>query len=111
MKTHTIGYTEHALGDLEKIYGWIARDSPTNAEAMIRRITTSIDRLASMPRTGRPAVEQDRIIYELRQLSVRPYRVLYTIQNTRIVILRVRHSAQDDLTPEELQDAPPDHHA
>ena len=111
MRTHAIEYTKLAVADLEKIHDWIEQDSPANAELMVRRIIVSIDRLATLPRAGRPAAEQDRITYELRQLSIRPYRVLYTIKSNRVVILRVRHSAQDELTPDDLGNAPRDSHA
>lgn len=111
MRTHAIEYTPLALSDLEKIHDWIERDSPASAASVVRRIVTAINRLATLPRSGRPAPERDRIVYELRQLSIRPYRALYTIQKGRVVILRVRHSAQDELSPDELQGTPPDHHA
>ena len=40
---------ETAYDDLRRIYDWIARDSPHNANSVIDRIFMSIERLSAFP--------------------------------------------------------------
>ena len=44
---------EAAYADLERIYAWIAKDSPRNAQSVVNRILDAIDQhLAVFPHTG-----------------------------------------------------------
>ena len=53
---------ELAFADLERIYAWIARDSPRNAESVVRRIDAAIeDKLAFFPFMGRPGRPPTRV--------------------------------------------------
>ena len=45
-------FDEQALVDLEDIYNWIAKDSPTAALAVVERLFASAEHLASFPHMG-----------------------------------------------------------
>jgi plasmid stabilization system protein ParE len=53
---------ESALADIERIYAWIARDSPRNAESVVGRIDAAIeDKLAFFPSWAAPAEPPARV--------------------------------------------------
>ena len=46
-------WSPQALLDLESIRDYIARDSPSNAELVIRRLVAAVERLEAFPQSGR----------------------------------------------------------
>lgn len=85
-------YTDAALGEIDEILSYIAKDNPLAAEEVAAVLQATLRRLAEYPRL---AVETDDP--EVRVLPVLPYRylVFYTIAEDAIVIRNVRHSAKD----------------
>ncbi len=64
----------------------------------------AIRSLAKDPERHAPAYESETFRYELRQLNYglgrRPtHRAVFTIREDTVVILRIRHLAQDELSP------------
>lgn len=68
-------FTPTAREHLRAIRAYIARDSPTAAESMARRIRRDAGRLAQHPQMGRVIPEYDNP--SIRELIVTPYRVIY----------------------------------
>jgi toxin ParE1/3/4 len=85
---------ESALEDLDRIYAWIARDTPSAAAEMVSRIRDrisflEIDALAHMGRPG--------LVAGTRELIEYPYIIVYTVDDRRgeIVVLAILHGAQN----------------
>jgi toxin ParE1/3/4 len=72
-----VRWTPQAADDLQAIYDFIARDSPHYAQLTVERILASIDLLEQFPLRGRHIPERPR--EDLRELIVRPYRLVYRV--------------------------------
>ncbi len=81
-----------ALADLDTIRLSVSRDKPSAAKKLAASIRHGVNRLRKYPRLGRPMPEFPSS--ELREVIVSPYRVVYTIREKQVVILRVWHSSQ-----------------
>ena len=76
-----------ALDDLESIRAWIARERPWAAQYVLQDLVGRIVTLQTFPALGRIVPEYGRA--DLRELVIRPYRVVYRLDKSRISILRV----------------------
>jgi addiction module RelE/StbE family toxin len=81
-----------ALADAEDIAKYIARDSQAYAAGMIQRIVKSVDLLSLFPSMGRHIPEI--IDSNIRELIVRPYRVIYRIESDQVTIAAIIHGAR-----------------
>lgn len=83
-----------AARDLDEIHAWIAKNSPTAAASMIRRLRSRIGFLAteSLSYMGRPGKDKGT-----RELVERPYIIVYEVKERqkRIEVLAVLHAARD----------------
>lgn len=82
-----------AGNDLQDIEDFIARDSVLHAIAFVDRVVESAETLLKNPRIGRVVPEFNR--EDLREVIFRSYRVVYLLQDDKIVILRVVHGSRD----------------
>ena len=82
--------------ELEAIGDHIAKDSPTNAERLIERLTERFVALGRNPRIGRARPE---LRSDLRSFPYGAYIILYRIVDEGVEIVRVVHAARnlDDL--------------
>lgn len=87
-------------------YDYIAADSPIAAERWHRGIERAIASLSISPRRCQLAPESNESNCELRQHWYKSYRILFTINSQRVVVLHVRHGARDTMRPDEF--APPE---
>ena len=86
-------WSYEATADIEALAGFIARDSAFYAAAFVGEVievSRSLDQFC----------ERGRIVPELgypdiRELFVREYRLIYSIEKTRIVILGLIHGKRD----------------
>jgi len=80
--------------DLDGIFAWIAKDSPSAAAGMIRRLRQRIGRLATpgLEHMGRPGLDPGT-----RELIEPPYIIVYEVHEARdeIEVLYIVHGAQD----------------
>jgi toxin ParE1/3/4 len=85
-------WTEPATGDLEAAADYIARDSEFYAAAFVREIMDAADSLSEAAERGQtvPEFGDDAI----RELLVRPYRLVYRVEANRVVILALIHGAR-----------------
>lgn len=91
MTPRTIRWTRRALGRLDQIGAYIARDNPDAAARVVSRIVTAVDALTSQPamgRIGRVAVTRELVLADL------PYIIAYRVTDAHVDILTVMHAAQ-----------------
>lgn len=100
--------TERAERDIDEISTWWAENrSRQQAQRWYNGIAAAIRSLADDPERHSLAYETENYSYELRQLNYglgrRPtHRVVFTISVDVVQVLRVRHLAQDLLSPNDL---------
>jgi plasmid stabilization system protein ParE len=104
---HTVSIAPRALREIDQAITWLAERPPAAATRWHSQILEAVRSLQNNPERCPLAPENDWYSGgELRQLlhgkrrSV--YRILFEISGNTVNILRVRHSAQDLLEPEEL---------
>jgi plasmid stabilization system protein ParE len=95
--------TPAAETDLADAYRYIAAGSPRNALRWWRRFYGVAESLGLFPEAYTPAPENDAVPFEVRQKLYGSYRILFTIQGERVIVLRVRHAARLPLPPDELR--------
>ncbi len=87
-----IEWTEQASGQLEQAHDYIAL---SNSESVAARVTlqilSTVERLSSLPMSGRPGR-----VHGTRELVVpqTPFIAVYAIEKGRVVILALYHGAQ-----------------
>jgi toxin ParE1/3/4 len=85
-------WSPRASADLESIRAYIAQDSPFYADLVVRRLITAPERLTNFPEIGRIVPEVGSP--QLRELIVRPFRIVYRIRPDVIEIATVFRSAR-----------------
>jgi plasmid stabilization system protein ParE len=88
----SVTWTDAAFDEVEDIAEGIAQDSPRAAADFVRSVFAASDRLELFPQSGRRVPEFERD--DLRELIVRPYRLIYCITGNEVEILRVVHGAR-----------------
>jgi toxin ParE1/3/4 len=85
-------WTARGRTRLAEIYDYIAPHSKATALAVVDRILTRSEQLATAPRSGSAlaAFAND----DIRELLERPYRLIYRIGAEQIEILTVKHYRQ-----------------
>jgi addiction module RelE/StbE family toxin len=89
MKVH---WTDRAKARLRAIQQHISKDSSQAARTEIEKILRRSWQLAEPPEVGHPVPGYD--IAELREVLIRPYRLIYRIQDTQIDVITVLHYRQ-----------------
>ena len=82
-----ISWSPQALRDIESIREYIARDSPRYADLVVGRIIAAVDRLEAFPDSGR--IVPERGDPAIREVIVRPYRVVYRRRSAEVEIVTV----------------------
>ena len=87
-----VRWTAPAADDLARIVEYIRKDDPAAAQRVARRIFEGVARLRVFPRRGRIG-----LVEGTRELifSPWPYVAVYEIVEDYVLVLRVRHTAQD----------------
>lgn len=86
-------WSEEATEDIEAIAAYIARDSVYYASAFVREILDASGSLSTFFERGRIVPELEK--QNIRELFVREYRLIYSIEKTRIVILGIIHGKRN----------------
>jgi len=87
-KRRKVRWSEAALGDLIEIARYIAADSPRSAQATLRELRSHAGSLATMPKRGRIVPETSWVgVRALRELIVRPYRLIYRLDGEASVLV------------------------
>ncbi len=88
-----VRWTEPALVDLQAIVDFISRDSPAYAARLAEKIVEAPRRLMTFPKSGALVPEFDRD--DIRELTVRPFRIIYAIRGEECHIVAVIHGSRD----------------
>ena len=93
-REYEILWTGPALNDLRSIRHYIAGDGrPQAAKRLARKIRQAVQRLVSHPGSGRRVPEFAGAGY--REVIVAPYRIVYELTSSTVIVLRVWHGRRD----------------
>jgi plasmid stabilization system protein ParE len=82
-------WTDEAVANLDAIASYITAFNPAAAERPARRLVALADSLAEFPDRGRDAGDGRREIS-----LIRPYILRCRVERERVLVLRIRHGAQ-----------------
>ena len=94
-------WTETAEGHLDSIYKYISQNSATYAKRTVDRITKKSKQISEFPLSGRKVPEYD--LDQIREVFVKPYRIIYYIKPNQIDVLAVIHGAMEILQEDETE--------
>ena len=83
----SVTWSPRSLRDIESIRSFVAQDSATYAELVVRRIVAGVERLYTFPESGR--IVPERNVPEIREVIVAPYRVVYRVRSGDVEIATV----------------------
>lgn len=104
-KGFQVQWAGSAVRDLERIIAHIAADSPALAGSILARIKQAATELYQLPNRGRCVPElQAQGIVLYRELVVPPWRIVYRVGETSVIVLAVFDSRQniEDILLEKL---------
>src|ERR1700676_3185185 len=103
---HSVRITARALGEIDGALAWLSGRSRPAALRWHEQLLEAIHSLENDPERCGLAPESEWYPGEVRQLlhgkKRGVYRILFEVRREAVYILRVRHSAQDLLGPDEL---------
>jgi len=85
-------WSPFSIDRLTEIAKYIENDSPKNSKAFLDNVFQEIERIKLFPEVGRfvPELENRNI----REIILDSFRVIYRIDDSRIIILTIRHTKQ-----------------
>ncbi len=90
-----IKWTQAALGDVRRLYKFLAPNSPTAARRAVKEIRRGVRVLARHPEIGRPVEELPPEFREwIIEFGHGAYLALYRFDGKEVVILAVRHGRE-----------------
>ena len=90
MSNNKVIWTKPALNDLDEIITYIAADSVDTAIKQYERIKETAKEITAFPKQGRIIPElQNENITKFREIVVNPWRMMYRIEENRILILAI----------------------
>ncbi|HEX8424243.1 MAG TPA: type II toxin-antitoxin system RelE/ParE family toxin [Pyrinomonadaceae bacterium] len=101
MTDYRVEPTDKALVDAGEAYFWINEQSEAAALGWYEGLMKALRSLEKSPLRCPLAPESAFFEEEIRQLGYGKYRILFTVAGETVFVLRVRHSAQEYLKPEE----------
>lgn len=87
-----VWWSPQSLRDLENIRAYIAKDSPAYADLVLRRLVAAVERLSNFPESGR--MVPDRSSPEIREIIVKPYRIVYRVRLGTVEIVTIFRAAR-----------------
>ncbi len=102
-----VSLSPSAIADAESAYLWYKQQNQALADAWFNELTEAINSLENFPARCPVAAESKDLDREVRQLIYRKskgssYRILFGISDSEVYVYRIRHTAQEYLTTEEL---------
>jgi plasmid stabilization system protein ParE len=94
VQTFRVEIAEPAEADIEQAHDWLNAESAEAADRWIDGLLTTIEKLRTMPRRCPLAPENSDQVEEIRQLLYGQYRILFTVDAQRVIVLHVRHGAR-----------------
>ena len=86
-------WTEPALADVREIMHFVAKDSRRYALKLADRLMEASQGLVRQPHSGGRVPEFD--CDNLREVLVRPYRIIYNVRSEDCYVVAVIHGARD----------------
>lgn len=90
---------------IKQAYYWVSKYSPRQARQWLEGIYKAVMSLEKMPLRCSLAFENNFFEAEIRQLlygkGKNIYRILFTVSDTTVQVLHVRHAAQQPLSPDD----------
>lgn len=93
-KRYGVRITRTAERDIEAIYDFIARDNPTAARKWVGEVERQISTLEQSPARCPIIPEAADLGREYRHLLYGPYRTIFRIEGSRVIVVRVIHGAR-----------------
>jgi toxin ParE1/3/4 len=89
-------WTQTASSDLQALVRYISSDNSHAARRIAERILDQIDSAAAFPLTGRLVPEKQDA--SMRERILKPYRIVYTVNETHRVIhvVRIWHASRGE---------------
>lgn len=97
---YKVEVTEKAQEETREAVRWIAEHSLEKAALWYFELTRKVGSLENSPARCPLAPESKTHRQEIRHLLFGKHRILFVIENETVYVLRVRHQAQDVLTPD-----------
>jgi len=95
-RQYEVIWAKTAENDLLKIVEYIARNSPSNALKILRKIKKEVEGLHHSPKQCRIVPElYDQGISQYREMVIRPWRIMYRISTSKVYVLSVLDSRQN----------------
>lgn len=95
-KSYQVLWTRTAQQDLTGIVGYIAQDSVDDALAILQKLEAKAALLITLPNRGRIVPELLHTgISQYRELISAPWRIIYRVENQRVLIMAVLDSRRD----------------
>lgn len=88
-----VAWTAPALSQFRKELEYVAQHSAVGAERLHAKVLQTLDRLETFPFIGWAVPEFD--IEQLREILVRPYRILYVVRDDVCSIVAFIHGSRD----------------
>jgi addiction module RelE/StbE family toxin len=85
-------WAPRALEDLEALIEYISRDAPITARRFAQKLLSRVEILITHPHLGSYLPEDDSQTY--RELIQGNYRMIYRVENQRVLIVAVHHAAR-----------------
>jgi len=103
-----VNISPSALADAETAYLWIRERDPEMADKWFIGLLNAVNSLEHFPSRCTVAPESEELGMEIRQLLYGKskrfrYRILFEISGTAVNVYRIRHSAQQYLTEEDIE--------
>lgn len=95
--------THESKANIAEISSYIAKDSADNARSWRRAIREHMRSLAEFPERCEIAFPAAIVGCDVRHTFFGVYRILCSVESTRVVILAVRHGARRPMTAAELR--------
>jgi addiction module RelE/StbE family toxin len=89
---YRLTWARQAKADLKRIRAYIAQEAPGVADSYIRRIRERCQSLTSLPFAAPMVTEFQE--ENIRETYFGSYRIIYEVEQSRVVILRVFHGAR-----------------
>lgn len=90
----SVRWTNRALGRLEEIAAYIARDNPARAKTFVLELRDKVNILKShqLGKAGRVAGTNELVLH-------RNYVAVYRVKGNEVQVLTILHTAQDNKPP------------
>ena len=99
---YKLAITRQADNDADRGYDWLVKSSPSRAAKWYRGLLAAMESLRENPLQHGFAPEREILHVELRQMLYgkrrNVFRILYTVDADTVVILHIRHAAQQLLS-------------